>query len=116
MLLARHLPLLLLLPLLLTSTLLPPLPLCVAICIAVITWFSIVSAALETHRNMRRLADIAHFECEAQVRGRLIRFDAAVAAAANSAVVVAAVADALNRMRCLAAGKTCRTCSLQLPL
>ncbi|GFR50065.1 hypothetical protein Agub_g12207, partial [Astrephomene gubernaculifera] len=38
-----------------------------AVCIAAITWFSIISAAVEAHRNMRRLADIAHFECEVEV-------------------------------------------------
>ncbi|KAG2500541.1 hypothetical protein HYH03_001317 [Edaphochlamys debaryana] len=38
-----------------------------AVCIAAITWFSIVSAAVEAHRNMKRLADIAHFECDVDV-------------------------------------------------
>ncbi len=33
-----------------------------AVCIAVITWFSIISAAYEAHQNMKRLAEIAHFE------------------------------------------------------
>lgn len=32
-----------------------------AICIGLITWFSIVTSAYETHQNMKRLADIAHF-------------------------------------------------------
>ncbi|GLI67792.1 hypothetical protein VaNZ11_012078 [Volvox africanus] len=38
-----------------------------AVCIFVITWFSIISAAVEAHNNMKRLADIAHFECEVDV-------------------------------------------------
>lgn len=32
-----------------------------SVCIAVITWFSIISAAVEAHQNMKRLAEIAHF-------------------------------------------------------
>ncbi|GIL56505.1 hypothetical protein Vafri_11862 [Volvox africanus] len=38
-----------------------------AVCIFVITWFSIISAAVEAHNNMKRLADIAHFECKVDV-------------------------------------------------
>lgn len=34
-----------------------------AVCILVITWFSIITSAVETHQNMKRLADIAHFSC-----------------------------------------------------
>jgi magnesium-transporting ATPase (P-type) len=34
-----------------------------AVCILVITWFSIITSAIETHQNMKRLADIAHFSC-----------------------------------------------------
>jgi cation-transporting ATPase 13A3/4/5 len=34
-----------------------------AVCIMVITWFSIITSAIETHQNMKRLADIAHFSC-----------------------------------------------------
>jgi hypothetical protein len=37
-----------------------------AVCIFVITWFSIVTSAVEAHNNMRRLADIAYFETEAR--------------------------------------------------
>jgi len=39
-----------------------------AICIFVITWFSIITSAVEAHSNMKRLADIAYFATE--VRGR----------------------------------------------
>ncbi|KXZ43114.1 hypothetical protein GPECTOR_102g67 [Gonium pectorale] len=38
-----------------------------SVCIAVITWFSIISAAVEAYQNMKRLADIAHFQCEVEV-------------------------------------------------
>lgn len=34
-----------------------------AICIGLITWFSIITSAVETHQNMKRLADIAQFSC-----------------------------------------------------
>lgn len=34
-----------------------------AVCIFLITWFSIITSAVETHRNMRRLADMAHYTC-----------------------------------------------------
>ncbi|PNW86612.1 hypothetical protein CHLRE_02g093700v5 [Chlamydomonas reinhardtii] len=46
-----------------------------AVCIAVITWFSIISAAYEAHQNMKRLAEIAHFECEVDVvrSGEVVR-------------------------------------------
>ncbi|GIL93414.1 hypothetical protein Vretifemale_20808 [Volvox reticuliferus] len=46
-----------------------------AVCIFVITWFSIISAAVEAHNNMKRLADIAHFECEVDVirSGEVVR-------------------------------------------
>ena len=33
-----------------------------SVCIFVITWFSIITSAVESYRNRRRLADIAHFE------------------------------------------------------
>lgn len=35
-----------------------------AVCIMAITWFSIVTGAVEAHSNMKRLARIAHFETE----------------------------------------------------
>ena len=35
-----------------------------AVCIAAITWFSIVTSAVEAHSNMKRLAGIAYFETE----------------------------------------------------
>lgn len=38
-----------------------------AVCILVITWFSIITSAVETHQNMKRLADIAHFSCMVEV-------------------------------------------------
>eukprot|EP00879_Flechtneria_rotunda_P018825 GHRR01019759.1.p1 GENE.GHRR01019759.1~~GHRR01019759.1.p1 ORF type:complete len:982 (+),score=342.10 GHRR01019759.1:311-3256(+) len=38
-----------------------------AVCIFVITWFSIITSAVETHQNMKRLADIAHFSCMVEV-------------------------------------------------
>ncbi|EFJ40236.1 hypothetical protein VOLCADRAFT_108270 [Volvox carteri f. nagariensis] len=46
-----------------------------AVCIFVITWFSIISAAVEAHNNMKRLAEIAHFECEVDVirSGQVVR-------------------------------------------
>jgi cation-transporting ATPase 13A3/4/5 len=34
-----------------------------AVCIFLITWFSIVTSALETHSNMARLAELAHYTC-----------------------------------------------------
>lgn len=39
-----------------------------AVCIFAITWFSIITSALETHANARRLADIAHFTCMVRLR------------------------------------------------
>ena len=33
-----------------------------SVCIFVITWFSIITSAVESYRNRKRLADIAHFE------------------------------------------------------
>jgi hypothetical protein len=38
-----------------------------SVCIMAITWFSIITNALETHRNMRRLAGIAHYACPVEV-------------------------------------------------
>jgi hypothetical protein len=35
-----------------------------AVCIFAITWFSIITSAVEAHSNMRRLADIAYFATE----------------------------------------------------
>lgn len=35
-----------------------------AVCIMVITWFSIVTSAMETHSNALRLANIAYFSSE----------------------------------------------------
>lgn len=35
-----------------------------AICIGIITWFSIITSAVETHQNMKRLADIAQSACK----------------------------------------------------
>ena len=37
-----------------------------SVCIFVITWFSIITSAVESYRNRRRLADIAHFECDVE--------------------------------------------------
>jgi hypothetical protein len=37
------------------------------VCILAITWFSIITNALETHRNMKRLAGIAHYACDVEV-------------------------------------------------
>jgi cation-transporting ATPase 13A3/4/5 len=34
-----------------------------SVCIFLMTWFSIITSAVETHNNMKRLADIAHFTC-----------------------------------------------------
>jgi cation-transporting ATPase 13A3/4/5 len=34
-----------------------------AVCIFLITWFSIITSAIETHNNMRRLAELAHYTC-----------------------------------------------------
>lgn len=39
-----------------------------AICIFAITWFSIITSAVEAHSNMRRLADIAYFASEVRRR------------------------------------------------
>lgn len=44
-----------------------------AVCIFVITWFSIITSAVETHQNMKRLADIAHFSCMVGVVGWLCK-------------------------------------------
>lgn len=33
-----------------------------SLCILTITWFSIITSALETHANMKRLASIAYFQ------------------------------------------------------
>jgi cation-transporting ATPase 13A3/4/5 len=35
-----------------------------AVCIFVITWFSIITGAVETHQNMKRLAQVAQFACK----------------------------------------------------
>jgi cation-transporting ATPase 13A3/4/5 len=40
-----------------------------AVCIMLITWFSIVTSAVETHQNMRRLAELAHYTCLVSGRG-----------------------------------------------
>jgi hypothetical protein len=37
------------------------------VCILAITWFSIITNALETHRNMVRLKGIAHYACDVEV-------------------------------------------------
>jgi magnesium-transporting ATPase (P-type) len=34
-----------------------------AVCIFLITWFSIITSAIETHNNKRRLAELAHYTC-----------------------------------------------------
>ncbi|KIZ00480.1 hypothetical protein MNEG_7481 [Monoraphidium neglectum] len=46
-----------------------------AICIFVITWFSIITSAVEAHSNMKRLADIAYFATEVEVLrgGRFVK-------------------------------------------
>jgi len=38
-----------------------------SVCIFVITWFSIISSAVEAHRNMKRLAAIAYFSTTVEV-------------------------------------------------
>eukprot|EP00775_Hariotina_reticulata_P010483 gene10483-10642_t len=38
-----------------------------SVCIFLMTWFSIITSAVETHNNMKRLADIAHFTCMVEV-------------------------------------------------
>lgn len=34
-----------------------------AVCIFLITAFSIITSSLETHQNMKRLAELAHYTC-----------------------------------------------------
>lgn len=34
-----------------------------SVCILLITWFSIITTAVEAHRNMKRLAGIAYYQC-----------------------------------------------------
>lgn len=41
-----------------------------AVCIFLITWFSIITSAIETHRNMKRLAELAHYTCTVSMLGR----------------------------------------------
>jgi len=40
-----------------------------AVCIFLITWFSIITSAIETHRNMKRLAELAHYTCTVSMLG-----------------------------------------------
>ncbi|KAG2425624.1 hypothetical protein HYH02_014997 [Chlamydomonas schloesseri] len=60
-----------------------------AVCIAVITWFSIISAAYEAHQNMKRLAEIAHFECQVDVvrGGEVVRLPSSVLVPGDLVVV-----------------------------
>lgn len=41
-----------------------------AVCIFLITWFSIITSAVETHRNMKRLAELAHYTCTVRAAWR----------------------------------------------
>ena len=41
-----------------------------AVCIGLITWFSIITGAVETHQNMKRLARIAQYACKVCMLGR----------------------------------------------
>lgn len=39
-----------------------------AVCIFLITWFSIITSAVEAHRNMKRLAELAHYTCTVRLQ------------------------------------------------
>jgi hypothetical protein len=39
-----------------------------AVCIMVITWFSIITESVEAHSNAKRLAEIAHYMCRVRAR------------------------------------------------
>jgi cation-transporting ATPase 13A3/4/5 len=64
-----------------------------AVCIFLITWFSIITSAVETHRNMKRLAELAHYTCMVRAPGWALLVTSCCAAATCTGTSASSLVD-----------------------